>query len=82
MPASPYRTPESPVTLDEEAVVSAPTGPLFFVLAIVWLASAVRVLGALFAAVHAGHAFGAEATLALVAVVGAPVALLRARVRG
>jgi hypothetical protein len=82
MPRPPYRTAQNPVALDEEADITPLADSLFPILAIVWLASAIRVLGAVFSAVHEGHAFGAEATLALAAFVGAPIALLRTRVRG
>lgn len=82
MLASPYRTQERPVTLDEETDVSSPVDPFFLVVAIVWVTAALRVLGALFAAANRGQAFGAEATLALAAVIAASMALLRGRVRG
>jgi hypothetical protein len=81
MSPSPYRTAQNPIAREDEADLPTPADSLFFVLAIVWLVSALRVLGAVFSAVH-GHAFGAEATLALAALVGAPIALVRTRVRG
>jgi hypothetical protein len=82
MSPSPYRTAQNPIAREDEADLPTPADSLFFVLAIVWLVSALRVLGAVFSAVHGGHAFGAEATLALAALVGAPTPLVRTRVRG
>jgi hypothetical protein len=70
---APYR-----VAGRDSTIESAPTGydgPLRVALLIFWVVSAVRVVGAI-----AGHeTFGAEGTLAAMAVLGIPWAAWRAR---
>ncbi len=51
---------------------------LWPVFALVWIVCGLRVL----AAVHAGEAFGADATIALGAVVGIPFLLRRGQLKG
>ncbi|HLK40362.1 MAG TPA: hypothetical protein VKU41_26605 [Polyangiaceae bacterium] len=65
----PYRAPGLPAALRLEADDANPDGYLWPVFAVVWIASAARVaLG-----IRLQEAFGAEATLALGALVGVPL---------
>jgi hypothetical protein len=80
MGAYPYRTSECPSPAErDDGDLGDDIGDLMPIMAAVWIGSVVRVAGAAYAAVHAGTAFGAEATLAMAALVIIPALMLRRR---
>ena len=71
MRLSPYRTPAPRPAQDEIADVSTPDTELLPVFAVLWVSAVARVV----LAVHRGEVFGAEPSLALLALPALPLLL-------